>query len=267
VVVTNIFRETDVRIIQIPALQDNYQHLVVCERTGQAVIIDPADAPLVMQTLKRESLTLVAILNTHHHWDHTGGNDELVDRLRVPVYCGRDDFARVPRATHVASDGETIDLGGLLRFSVLEIPGHTLGQVAFRFDDALFVGDTLFVAGCGRLFEGTAAQMFGSLRKICALPPATRLFGGHEYAVRNLEFALTVEPENPAVTAKIDQTRSLREQNLSTVPTTLAAELTYNPFLRVNSPTLVAGLARQGYKGLTDEVEVFAALRILKDQF
>lgn len=255
------------RIIQIPALQDNYQHLLVCETTGRAVIIDPADAPLVMHTVKHEGLKLVAILNTHHHWDHTGGNEELVDRLKVPVYCGAGDFARVPRATHAVKEGQAIDLGGRLSLRVMEIPGHTAGQVAFHVANALFVGDTLFVAGCGRLFEGTPAQMFGSLSKIRRLPLTTQLYGGHEYAVKNLEFALTVEPGNRDLRAKLAQARDLRLQNLSTVPTTLAEELTYNPFLRTQNPEIVMVLSQNGYADLGDEVAVFAALREFKDQF
>lgn len=254
-------------VIQIPALQDNYQHLLVCPKSREAVVIDPADAPSVMRVVKREGLKLVAVLNTHHHWDHTGGNDELVARLGLPVYAHPRDGDKIACKTTPVMEGDAIHFGEKISLSVMEIPGHTLGQVAYLGDGRAFVGDTLFLAGCGRIFEGTQAMMFASLKKIAALPPQTLVYGGHEYALQNLRFALTLEPGNADLRKMQELCLSKRERGESTVPTTLAEELSYNPFLRPHSDEIRQSLMRAGYGPFTSDVEVFTATRLYKDVF
>jgi hydroxyacylglutathione hydrolase len=214
-----------IKITPVPLLSDNYAYLLECGQ--EAVVVDPSEAEPLKKVLKERGLTLVAIWCTHHHWDHTGGVEGLP---KVPVFGSRYDQeqGRIPRQSRGLEDGERFGLWGQ-SVEVLYVPGHTLGAIAYRLigePDALFTGDTLFLAGCGRLFEGTAPMLRVSLAKIRALAPETRLYPGHEYTAKNLRFAATVEPENPV--------RLKRQQELSacTVPGTLSEELESNPFLR-----------------------------------
>jgi len=221
------------KIIQIPVLQDNYAYLAICEITGLAAVIDSPDAPAVRNAAKRAGVEIVAIFNTHHHWDHIGSNEDLLSKKKMSVYASAYDKDRVPGVTSLVADGMTIALGDL-RFDVIEAPGHTLGHVLYYGHGALFCGDTLFVGGCGRLFEGTPEQMVESLRKIASLPQHTQIYCAHEYTQKNLEFCLQLNPENIALQKKYEDVIALRKKNLPTVPTTLAEELAYNPFLRAS---------------------------------
>jgi hydroxyacylglutathione hydrolase len=183
------------KIVQIPLLRDNYAYLIICPKTNNAAIVDPSEAAPVERRVEQEKVTLTAILNTHHHRDHTGGNSELLAGGNLEVYGHKSDQARIPGWTHGIDEGDEVRIGEL-RGNVLFIPGHTTGHVAYLFGGNLFCGDTLFTAGCGRLFEGTAAQMHGSLKKLMALPDETKVYCGHEYTESNLRFALTLEPKN-----------------------------------------------------------------------
>lgn len=213
----------------VPVLSDNYCYWVVCPATCQAAIIDCPDAGAALVLLKKHGWDFVAVLNTHHHWDHVGGNEELLQYKKVPVY-----------GPHL-KEGEKIAIGQL-EATLLKIPGHTLDHVAYYFESlrALFCGDTLFVGGCGRLFEGTAEQMFDSLAKIKNLPDDTLIYCGHEYSQKNLEFALTIEPNNKALQKKYEWVKQKRVRGEPTIPSTLAEEKSYNPFLLAKDPAELA---------------------------
>jgi hydroxyacylglutathione hydrolase len=254
------------RVVQIPLLRDNYGYLVVCEDTGEAAVVDPSEAEPVLRCVEREKVALKAILNTHHHRDHTGGNDGLLQRLALEVYGHKNDQGRIPGLTRPVDDGDQVNVGKLTG-RVFFIPGHTTGHVAYLFDNNLFCGDTLFTAGCGRLFEGTAEQMHASLRKLMALPRDTQVYCGHEYTEKNLEFAMTVEPGNPRIAERLKSVRSLRARGLPTVPSAMAEEKETNPFLRWDSREIRENLRKQFPNISLSPVSVFAEIRRLKDQF
>lgn len=251
-----------IRILPIPCLSDNYAYLVAEEGRGEAIVVDASEAAPVLSALERERLRLAGVLSTHHHHDHVGGNEELAARFPgLPIYAHESDRGRVPGQTEAVREGVAFSIAGL-SFSPLHVPGHTLGAVAYCVDGAVFTGDTLFLAGCGRLFEGTPEMMHASLtKKLAVLPPETRLYCGHEYTVSNLRFAAHVEPDNAAVAARLEAARAARERGEPTVPGTIADELATNPFLRCGT-----GAVRARFPGAT-EVEVFAAVRKAKDGF
>jgi hydroxyacylglutathione hydrolase len=250
------------RIVPVPCFTDNYAYLVFDELSAEGFVIDPSEAEPVVAALKLHHVRLVAILNTHHHHDHVGGNQELLRRFGdLPVFAHRSDVGRVPGLSRPVDEAESFDVAGL-RVCPRHVPGHTLGAVAYVVNGAAFTGDTLFVAGCGRLFEGTAAQMHASLNGTLAqLPGETRIFPGHEYTVSNLRFAAHVEPENMRARDKLSWATATRERGEPTVPSTVGDERAVNPFLRCGSPTV-----RSRFQGATD-VDVFAALRRAKDVF
>lgn len=248
------------RIDVVPIRKDNYAYLVVDPESGTGAVVDPAEPDTVATAAAGVRVT--HLLCTHHHPDHSGGNAALAERWPgLEVVGSAVDADRIPALTRAVGDGDEIAIGAL-RLRTLAVPGHTRGHVAFVGGDALFCGDTLFVAGCGRLFEGDAAQMHHVLSGVYgALPPETRVFCGHEYTVRNLQFALTIEPDNAVARAKLAWAEARRAAGLPTVPTTLAEERTYNPFLRVDVPAVQARLGTRG------AVETLTALRRLKDAF
>lgn len=254
------------RVIQIPLLRDNYGYLIVCEKTGEAAVVDPSEAEPVLKQVEREKVSLKAILNTHHHRDHTGGNSGLLERRALEVYGHIVDKGRIPGLSHPLDDGDEVRIGEH-KGKVLFIPGHTKGHVAYLFDNNLFCGDTLFTAGCGRLFEGTAEQMHDSLNRLQQLPAETLVYCGHEYTEKNLRFAMTLEPDNKKLAEKLEKVRSLRAKGISTVPSTMAEEKETNPFLRWDSKEIQGSLKRGFPKLGLDPVSVFAKVRELKDQF
>jgi hydroxyacylglutathione hydrolase len=254
------------RVVQIPLLRDNYGYLVVSEETGDAAVIDPSEAEPVLARIEKEKVTPRAILNTHHHRDHTGGNAGLLARFRLEVYGHMEDKERIHGLTHPVDEGDEITLGSL-KARILFIPGHTKGHVAYLFDNNLFCGDTLFTAGCGRLFEGSAEQMQASLSKLMRLPLDTLVYCGHEYTEKNLEFALTLEPGNPKLIERLKSARSERAKARSTVPSTMAEEKETNPFLRWDSQEIQENLKKQFPNLTLDPVSIFAHVRQLKDQF
>jgi hydroxyacylglutathione hydrolase len=254
------------KIIQIPLLRDNYAYLLGCEKTRRWAIVDPSEAEPVIRRMEQEQVTLTAILNTHHHRDHTGGNEGLLTRHNVTVYGHKSDSARIPGLTTGVDDGDDIQIGEL-KGKVLFIPGHTTGHVAYLFENNLFCGDTLFTGGCGRLFEGTPEQMHASLSKLTGLPDNTKVYCGHEYTESNLRFAMTVEPKNPKLVARFERVQGLRTRGLSTVPATMAEEKETNPFLRWNSKEIQASV-QSAMPGIRiSPVSVFAAVRKMKDAF
>jgi hydroxyacylglutathione hydrolase len=254
-------------IIPIPAFADNYIWLLRSGNVG--AIVDPGDAAPVIAALERSGISPCAILATHHHGDHVGGNPALLARWQVPVFGPSRE--KIPGRTQAVSGGDRIVVPGIdAEFDVIDVPGHTAGHVAyfgeFGGSPVLFCGDTLFAGGCGRVFDGTFEQLSGSLRRIAALPPETRVYCAHEYTLANLGFAKWVEPDSSALVDREREARRLRSAGLPTVPSRLALELATNPFLRTGEAGVIA--AAEGFAGraLHGHAEVFTALRRWKDQ-
>jgi hydroxyacylglutathione hydrolase len=251
-------------IIPIPAFADNYIWLV--REGGFVAVVDPGDAAPVIAHIEREGVVLAAILATHHHGDHVGGIRDLLARWPVPVFGPAREA--IPGRTHALAEGESIVVPRIgLALSVLDIPGHTAGHIAYVGDCVVFCGDTLFAAGCGRLFEGTPAQMVSSLDKLSALPEATRVYCGHEYTLANLRFALAVEPGSAVLLERQSREQAKRERGLATLPSTIGEEHATNPFLRAGEATLRAAAERRAGRALVDRVGVFAELRAWKNSF
>jgi hydroxyacylglutathione hydrolase len=225
------------RIVSIPCLSDNYAYLVICETTQRAAIVDPSEAAPVLAAVRQQGVELEAIWNTHHHWDHTGGNQELVSAVRgLEVVAHASDRGRVPAQTQFVNDGDTVSVGQITA-RVIHNPGHTSGAISYHIADpsAVFTGDTLFGAGCGRLFEGTPVDMHGSLSKLAALPGNTEVYCGHEYTEKNLLFAAEAEKGNTAVAERLARVSELRKAGQPSVPFTMAEEQATNPFVRAGS--------------------------------
>ncbi|EAR54831.1 putative hydroxyacylglutathione hydrolase GloB [Photobacterium sp. SKA34] len=246
----------------IPAFNDNYIWLIH-NKDNHCVVVDPGDATPVLETIDKFGFTLDAILITHHHHDHIGGISELKRRFPSTKVVGPVNEP-IPGLTQPVEDGDQVDIFGE-RFMVLSVPGHTLGHVAYVGDEKLFCGDTLFSAGCGRLFEGTPAQMFNSLQKIATLPDETEVFCAHEYTASNLAFALVAEQGNPHLQQYRDKVIRLRANGKSTLPSTLSQEKRINPFLRCDQPSIKRSVADKAYDN--SDLETFAALRRWKDKF
>ncbi|MFQ5539859.1 MAG: hydroxyacylglutathione hydrolase [Candidatus Binatia bacterium] len=254
------------KVIQIPLLRDNYAYLLICEVTKQAAVVDPSEATPVLRKVEEEGVHLGAILNTHHHWDHTGGNPALLERMPLEVYGHRTDSGRIQGLSHPMEEGDELTVGEL-RGEVLFIPGHTKGHVAYHFSGKLFCGDTLFIGGCGRVFEGTMAQMHSSLSRLRELPDDTLVYCGHEYTEKNLQFAMTLEPNNERLSEKAQKVRSLRAEGVSTVPSTIKEENETNPFFRWESKEIQKNLKGRFPSLSLDPVSVFGKVRQLKDAF
>jgi hydroxyacylglutathione hydrolase len=255
------------KVRPVRAFSDNYIWLIESPSdASQVVAVDPGEAAPVIEELRRRGASLAAILLTHHHPDHIGGVPELLSYWPVPVIGPDDD--RIATRTRTARDGERCELPDLgLGFEILQIPGHTVSHIAFWGHDALFCGDTLFSAGCGRMFEGTPTQMNASLDRLRSLPQHTQVYCGHEYTAANLKFALVVDPDNAAVREYRDTVERVRASGQPSLPSTLALELRVNPFLRCEQPTVRASAERHAGKSLNESAEVFAVLRAWKDGF
>jgi hydroxyacylglutathione hydrolase len=234
------------RVERIPTLRDNYTYLLVCSESGESAVVDAPEAEPVIRRVEALGARVTKILSTHHHPDHAAANPVLAKRFGAPVYGHASDEGRLAGLTHGLAEGDHVDVGRS-RARILHIPAHTRGHIAYVFDAdaAVFCGDTLFAAGCGRLFEGTPEMMFAAMRKLGALADATRVFCGHEYTESNLRFAAHVEPENAAVKEKLARVQAIRAKRAAdwheagpdemTIPSTLADERATNPFLRAES--------------------------------
>eukprot|EP01095_Lingulamoeba_sp_RSL-Kostka_P002299 TRINITY_DN13145_c0_g1_i1.p1 TRINITY_DN13145_c0_g1~~TRINITY_DN13145_c0_g1_i1.p1 ORF type:complete len:319 (-),score=94.12 TRINITY_DN13145_c0_g1_i1:221-1177(-) len=258
------------QIIQIPILEDNYSYLLIDEETNQAGIIDAAESERVLQTINDYNVDITHILSTHHHWDHVASADFISNFPNAQV-VGNDQ--RIPKLNQQVFDGDVITIGNSIQITVYFTPCHTTGHVLYYAENvqnqnqpaALFSGDTLFLGGCGRFFEGTGEQMYHALVNVCANFPAdTLVFCGHEYSIGNLNFARYVEPENEALNEKYNWCLKQRENGESTVPSTIEEEISYNPFMRVDLPVIKQAL---GLSLGTSGEETMSALRQTKNNF
>jgi hydroxyacylglutathione hydrolase len=249
-----------VTIKPISALKDNYIWCIVLS-DQTCIVVDPGDAAPVLDFLKEHHLDLRAILITHKHYDHTDGIKTLVQTNPIPVYG-----PPIPHVDHLVEEGDTVIITEQFNAQVLAIPGHTLEHLAYHYPGRVFTGDTLFTAGCGRVFEGTAQQMYHSLCKLNALAGETLIYCGHEYTENNLHFARLVEPNNKEVVQRLTEVAQLRLTGLPSVPATLALERKTNPFLRCDHPDVIAAATRYCQKRLHSPVAVFAVLRDWKNK-
>ncbi|EDV28270.1 uncharacterized protein TRIADDRAFT_20939 [Trichoplax adhaerens] len=255
------------KIDVIPALQDNYMYLLTDPKTNQAAIVDPVEPEKVLAAVNNRKVDLTTVITTHHHWDHAGGNDKLVGMVskKLKVYGGDE---RIGSLTEKLSGGEEFNIGSLVIKS-LATPCHTSGHICYFVSDpnsqesaVVFTGDTLFVGGCGRFFEGTPAQMYNALCNILGkLPSSTRVYCGHEYSASNLIFAIHVEPDNVDIQKKLEWVKKQRANRLVTVPSTIAEELSYNPFMRVNTNNV------RKHTGKKSGIEAMGYLREEKNNF
>lgn len=257
-----------IEVIPVPLLRDNYAYLIADRAAGTAVVVDPSEADPVRGALARERLDLAAIWCTHHHWDHVGGIAGLLrDRPEgFPVLGSEHDLAQknIEHQTRGLRDQDVVQHGGV-SFEVLAIPGHTLGAIAYVSSADAFTGDTLFLGGCGRVFEGTMPMMRASLARLRALPPETRVWCGHEYTQKNLEFAHVIEPQESAIGARLDAVSAARAEGRPSVPGTIADEKVTNPFFRWDVPAVRSYAASRG--PAADDDEIFARIREAKDSF
>ncbi|XP_047336743.1 hydroxyacylglutathione hydrolase 2, mitochondrial-like isoform X2 [Impatiens glandulifera] len=261
--VTNMSSTLEIELI--PCLRDNYAYLLHDVHTGTVGVVDPSEASPVIDALSRKNRNLNYILNTHHHYDHTGGNLELKEYYGAKVIGSREDKDRIPGIDIVVNEGDKWMFAGH-EVLIFETPGHTRGHISFYFPKslAIFTGDTLFSLSCGKLFEGTPEQMLSSLKKIMALPDQTSIYCGHEYTLSNAKFALSIEPKNEALQSYAAQVTQLRNKGLPTVPSTLKKEKLCNPFLRTSSMEI-----RQSLKipATANDAEALGAIRQAKDSF
>lgn len=263
-------------MVAITAFEDNYIWLYLNKETGTSIVVDPGDGMSALGVVVAYNIKVSAVFITHHHPDHTAGIYKLLHWLcceddtllhLIPVYGPKREW--IPQLTHKLSHGDEVCIPNFDPFTILSVPGHTKGHIAYYNASAgiLFCGDTLFTGGCGRLFEGTPARLFDSLQKINALPPETLIYCAHEYTEKNLAFALTVEPDNLDLQNRYREVHQLRKKNQPTVPSTLRLEQQTNPFLRTHSPEIVARASKELGRSDLSEVEIFAALRLWKDNF
>ncbi|VDK47179.1 unnamed protein product [Anisakis simplex] len=255
------------RIVPIPALTDNYMYLLVDESSKQAAIVDPVDIPAIQSALQTSGTELSAALVTHHHWDHAGETGNLADKYdsRLPIYGGDD---RISKLNNKVKDGDTFKIGSL-HVKCIFTPCHTTGHICYFVTSensdqkVVFTGDTLFIGGCGRFFEGSATDMHKALNeKLASLPDETEVYCGHEYTVTNLRFAQSVEPKNEEVSKKLEWAKAKQKNHEPTIPSTIGDEKRFNPFMRVSKSEELQKLAKS-----TDPIAVMALIREMKNKF
>lgn len=250
----------------VSAFNDNYIWFIQPQHSKALLIVDPGDADPVIEAIEQQQLLPVALLITHHHSDHIAGINKLVARYDIPVYGPRSEA--IPMLTHPLSACENLVINSTFPpITVLDVPGHTKGHIAFLIDGNLFCGDTLFGAGCGRLLGGTAKQLHASLQLIASLPEQTRIFCAHEYTQANLRFATTVEPNNAKIKQRIEDTAALLSNDKPSLPSSLSIELQTNPFLRCEQPDVIQAAQQFSGQQLHTSEAVFTILRSWKDQF
>ena len=251
---------------QLPVLRDNYIYLIEVHKSDALIVVDPAVADAVRDACRSLGKRLTHILNTHHHWDHTDGNLSLKSEFACQIIGSKHDAERIPGIDIKVSDAANIEIAGV-SIQILEVPGHTVGHIAFAVDDALFCGDTLFGAGCGRLFEGSPAQMWCSLGKLAQLDAATKVYCAHEYTMANLEFARTIDVDNPLLLKRINDDASRRQHSQPTIPSSIALEIATNPFLRPLNVEFCSAYARAHHIAKHHALAVFTDIRLRKDQW
>lgn len=257
-----------IKVIGLPAFSDNYIWVIRHGDDPRIAVVDPGQAQPVLDYLDAHSLVLGAILITHHHPDHTGGVQTLLEQADVPVYGPAGERQPVANLSARLAQGDVVALDWLkLELAVISVPGHTAGHIAYHGADILFCGDTLFSGGCGKLFEGDAATMRASLAKLRNLPAKTHIYCGHEYTANNLTFAQAVEPDNTAITQRLNAVQKCRANNQPSLPSVLQDELTFNPFLRWDQASVIAAANDYAGKTLANADEVFATVRAWKDAF
>ena len=265
------------RVERIPTLGDNYTYLIIDEATNEAAAVDAPEAGPVVARVDALGVNLTKVLSTHHHWDHSAANPELAQRYQAPVFGHASDAERIPGFTNGLEEGDRIKVGQL-EAEVIFIPAHTRGHIAYVFPDAVFCGDTLFAAGCGRLFEGNPKMMHEALNlKLGRLPDETRVYCGHEYTESNLRFALSVEPNNAATQKKMEWVRARRAKAASdwhdateaefSIPSTIGDEKATNPFMRVDSPAIIESVRKAHPASDADPVTILGHIRAMKDSF
>jgi hydroxyacylglutathione hydrolase len=249
-------------IYQFPCLSDNYGFLVHDSESGETACIDTPETAPILAALEKTGWTLTQIWNTHHHYDHAGNNEEIKRITGCTITGPAGEADKIPAIDRAVDDGDTVMLGAH-EAHVLNVGGHTLGHIAFHMEGHAFVGDSLFALGCGRVFEGTMAQMWESLQKLDALPDGTQIYCAHEYTTSNAAFAVTIDPDNEALSQRVAEISALRAANKPTVPTEIALERATNPFLRATDANVQARLNMSGEPA----VDVFAEIRARKDSF
>ncbi len=259
------YQHTGFTVHQIEALSDNYIYLIDIAQADILAVVDPAEITPVARACEQLGRTPTHILNTHHHSDHTGANLELKARYGCRIIGSEADEARIPGIDEVVSEASSFNLNGV-EMHILDVPGHTRGHIAFALGDALFCGDVLFGAGCGRIFEGTAEQMWHSLNKLSQLDDNTQVYCAHEYTMANLEFALHADPDNAGLAARMERTRTMRQANTPTIPGTLAEEMATNPFLRPLDKSFRQSYASR-HQIRDDALSVFTHIRNAKNHW
>ncbi|MCP4444254.1 MAG: hydroxyacylglutathione hydrolase [Myxococcales bacterium] len=257
------------RIVTVPCRSDNYAYLLICEETKKAAVVDPSEAAPVLAAIDAAGVTCAAIWNTHHHYDHIEGNEAIAKKFSECEVVGhKSDRGRIPSQTSYVGDGDELTVGTQIRARVLFNPGHTAGAISYFLESssAVFTGDTLFAAGCGRLFEGTTEQMHASLTSLTELPPATRVYCGHEYTESNLRFAAAVEPDNVAIAERIAAVEGKRAEGIDTMGFSVADELATNVFVRTDMAQVRESARRESGITSTEPSEIFAGLRAWKDR-
>lgn len=261
----------NMKVSAIPAFSDNYIWAISIDGNQSIVLVDPGDAQVCIKYLEQHQLSLSAILITHHHADHVGGIAALRDYChkkneKLTVYGPKHE--NIPHCDVALKENDIATVDSLkLSFTVIDLPGHTSGHIAYLGDDNLFCGDTLFSGGCGRLFEGTPKQMLTSLNKLAALPERTHVYCAHEYTKANLNFALTVEPQNSELVYYYNQVINKREQGLSTIPTSILIEKKINPFLRCDQASIMESASQYSDRDINDPLSTFTVIRQWKDNF
>ncbi len=265
------------RVERIPTLGDNYTYLIIDETTHEAAVVDAPEAGPVVARVEALGVNVTRVLSTHHHWDHSAANPELAERYQAPVFGHASDSERIPGFSDGLEEGDRINVGQL-EAEVIFIPAHTRGHIAYVFPGAVFCGDTLFAAGCGRLFEGTPQMMHEALNlKLSRLPDDTRVYCGHEYTESNLRFALSVEPSNVAAQKKLEWVRARRAKAASdwhdaseaefSIPSTIGEEKATNPFMRLDSPEIIESVRKAHPASDADPVTILGHIRAMKDSF
>lgn len=250
----------------LPSLSDNYIWVIINTINSTAVIIDPGAATVCVNFLEQQNIRPVAILVTHRHWDHVNGIEQLIKKYDIPVYGPATEF--IPCLTAPLTSHDSFSIPEIkLDFQAMDLSGHTAGHIGYLTDNMLFCGDTLFSAGCGRLFSGTAEQLHAALQRIKQLPADTTIYCAHEYTLDNLRFAQVVEPDNAAIQSRVEEVKTLRAKNLPSLPSTLENEMRYNPFLRTDRVNIMKTVAQHSGQNIDNSEDCFRYLRIWKDRF